>query len=137
MAVLIDASILIEAERGTLRLEPHVARHQDEECFLSVITASELLHGAHRAPQPETRARRTAFVEGIIERFPVLPVNLSTARTHAQIWAELRQAGSIIGPHDMWLAATCIAHGLKIVTANIREFGRVPGLAIEVWSNAG
>ncbi len=136
MAVLIDASILIEAERGTLHLQPHVARHQDEECFISVITASELLHGAHRALQPEARARRSAFVEGILERFPVLPVNLSAARVHAQVWAELRQAVSIIGPHDLWLAATCIAHGLTMVTANVREFERVPGLAVEVWSDA-
>ena len=49
MAVLIDASILIEAERGRLQLESHVARRQDDEAFLSVITASELLHGVHRA----------------------------------------------------------------------------------------
>lgn len=136
MAVLIDASILIEAERGGLRLEPHVARHEDEEAFLSVITASELLHGVHRASRPDVRAKRSAFVEGILERFPLLPVDLACARAHAQIWAELRQAGTIIGPHDLWLAATCVAHGLTMVTANTREFERVPGLTFEVWSEA-
>ena len=61
MAVLIDASILIEAERGRLQLEPHVARRQDDESFLSVITASELFHGVHRAVEPRQRARRSAF----------------------------------------------------------------------------
>lgn len=136
MAVLIDASILIEAERGRLRLEPHVGRHEDEEAFLSVITASELLHGVHRASRPDVRAKRSAFVEGILERFPLLPVDLACARAHAQIWAELRQAGTIIGPHDLWLAATCVAHGLTMVTANTREFERVPGLTFEVWSEA-
>ena len=134
MAVLIDASILIEAERGRLELEPHVARRHDEESFLSVITASELLHGVHRATQPDVRAKRSAFVEGILERFPLLSVDLACARAHAQIWAELRRAGTIIGPHDLWLAATCVAHGLTMATANIREFERVPGLAVEVWS---
>jgi tRNA(fMet)-specific endonuclease VapC len=136
VAVLIDASILIEAERGRLRLEPHVARHPDEECFLSVITASELLHGVHRATQPDVRAKRAAFVEGILERFPLLPVDLAAARAHAQLWAELRQAGTIIGPHDLWLAATCVAHGLTMVTGNVREFERVPGLDVEVWSGS-
>jgi tRNA(fMet)-specific endonuclease VapC len=136
MAVLIDASILIEAERGRLELEPHVARRHDEESFLSVITASELLHGVHRATQPDVRAKRSAFVEGILERFPLLSVDLACARAHAQIWAELRKAGTIIGPHDLWLAATCVAHGLTMVTANIREFERVPGLTVEVWSEA-
>ncbi len=136
MAVLIDASILIEAERGRLELGSHVARHADEESFLSVITASELLHGVHRATRPDVRAKRSAFVEGILERFPLLSVDLACARAHAQIWAELRRAGTIIGPHDLWLAATCVAHGLTMVTANIREFERVPGLAVDVWSEA-
>jgi Predicted nucleic acid-binding protein, contains PIN domain len=63
-------------------------------------------------------------------------VDLACARAHAQIWAELRSAGTIIGPHDLWLAATCVAHGLTMVTANVREFERVPGLTAEVWSEA-
>src|SRR5450759_755959 len=127
MAVLIDASILIEAERGRLELVPHIARHGDEEAFLSVVTASEMLHGVHRATQPDVRAKRSAFVEGILERFPLLSVDIACARAHAQLWAGLRQAGAVIGPHDLWLAATCVAHGLTMVTANVREFSRVPG----------
>jgi len=98
VAVLIDASILIEAERGRLDLESHVAQRQEEEFFLSVITASELLHGVHRAIQPEVRTQRAAFVEGILARFPLLPVELATARAHAQVWAELMAAGQMIGP---------------------------------------
>ena len=135
MAVLIDASILIEAERGRLDLEPHVADHGEEEAFLSVVTASELLYGVHRATQPDVRARRSAFVEGILERFPLLSVDLACARAHAQLWADLRQAGALIGPHDLWLAATCVAHGLTMVTAYVREFARVPGLELEVWAD--
>jgi len=136
MAVLIDASILIEAERGRLDLGPHVARHGDEESFLSVITASELLHGVHRATGADVRARRSAFVEGILERFPLLVVDVACARAHARLWAELRQAGAMIGPHDLWLAATCLAHGLTMVTANVREFDSVPGLVVELWADA-
>ena len=133
MAVLIDAGILIEAERGRLDLEPHVARHADEDAFLSVITASELLHGVHRAVDPAVRARRSAFVEGLLERFPVLAADLACARAHAHLWAELRRARTIIGAHDLWLAATCVAHGLVMVTADVRDFERVPGVRWEVW----
>jgi tRNA(fMet)-specific endonuclease VapC len=136
VAVLIDASILIEAERGRLALEPHVERHGDEESFLSVITASELLHGVHRASAPDARAKRSAFVEGVLERFPILSVDLACARAHAHLWAELRKAGAMIGPHDLWLAATCLAHGLIMVSANLREFERVPGLEVEQWAGA-
>jgi len=136
MAVLIDASILIEAERGRLDIAPRVAERPVEECFVSVITASELLHGVHRAATPHQRARRSAFVEGVLDRFSLLYVDLATARAHAELWATLAAAGIRVGAHDMWLAATCIAHGLTMVTANIREFARVPGLQVEVWSDA-
>jgi tRNA(fMet)-specific endonuclease VapC len=82
------------------------------------------------------RAKRSAFVEGILERFPLFPVDLACARAHAQIWAKLRQTGTIIGPHDLWLAATCVAHGFTMVTADVRELERVPGLTVELWSEA-
>ncbi len=134
MAVLIDASILIEYERGRLNLERHLTQRQQEEFFLSVVTASELLHGVHRAVRPEVRTKRSAFVEALLERFPLLPIDLATARAHAQVWAELAAAGTMIGPNDLWLAATGLAHGLTMVTANVREFTRVPGLRVEAWA---
>lgn len=133
MGVLIDASVLIGHERGRVSLEPYLAGREQEEFFLSVITASELLHGVHRAPDTGIRARRSAFVEGVLERFPMLPVDLAVARAHAHLWAGLMDKGRIIGPHDLWLAATCLAHGLTMVTANVGEFERVPGLTVESW----
>lgn len=106
---------------------------EEEEFFISVVTASELLHGVHRAAAPDVRARRSAFVEAVLERFPILAIDLATARTHAQLWAQLASTGSLIGPNDLWIAAACIARGLTLVTGNVREFRRVPGLAIESW----
>lgn len=134
MDVLIDASILIDAERGHLDLADHVAGREGDDFFLSVITVSELLHGVHRARTSQQRTRRSAYVEAIIARFPLLDLDLATARSHAQLWAELATQGALIGPHDLWLAAACLAHGLAIATANIREFERVPGLVVEIWS---
>ncbi|MBI4410796.1 MAG: type II toxin-antitoxin system VapC family toxin [Gemmatimonadetes bacterium] len=132
MGVLIDASVLIEHERGRIDLDRRVTG-REEEFFLSVITASELLHGVYRAADPGVRGRRSAFVEAVLDRFPLLPVDLATARSHAQLWAELAARGALIGAHDLWLAAACIAHGLTLVTGNPREFGRVPGLSVESW----
>lgn len=43
--------------------------------------------------------------------------------------------GQLIGAHDLWLAATCLSRGLTMVTANTREFDRVPGLLVETWSD--
>jgi len=133
MGALIDASVLIDYERGRIDLEAKLAGREQEEFFLSVITASELLHGVHRARDVHTRARRSAFVEAVLERFPILQPDLATARIHSQLWAGLASAGVLIGPHDLWLAATALAQGLTLVTANLREFKRVPGLTVEAW----
>ncbi len=133
MGLLIDASVLIDHERGRIEIEEQLRQRQDEEFFLSVITASELLHGVHRASDPGICSRRSAWVEAILERFPILPVDLPTARAHAQLGAHLTQQGRLIGPHDLWLAAVCLAHGYTLVTGNLREFERVPGLDVESW----
>jgi tRNA(fMet)-specific endonuclease VapC len=134
LGVLIDATVLIEWERGALDPAARARGREDEPFFLSMITVSELLHGVHRVGHRTRRARRLAFVEAVIDRFPLLPVDLPTARTHAEVWADLASRGRLIGPHDLWLAAAALAHGLTLATANVREFERVPGLVVEDWS---
>lgn len=134
MGILIDSSILIAHERGQLDITAHLEGREDEEFFVSVVTASELLHGVHRAQDAGVRARRSAFVEALLERFPLLGIELSTARTHARLWADLAAAGTPVGPNDLWLAATAVTHGLTLVTANLRAFRRVPGLNVEAWA---
>lgn len=136
MGVLIDSSVLIGFERGEVAIAGKVAGREDEEFFLSVVTASELLHGVHRAKRADVRARRSAFVEAILSQFPLLSIDLPTARTHSRVWSELAKTGKMIGPHDLWIAAACIAHGLTLATGNAREFARVPGLVIETWGEA-
>lgn len=134
MGVLIDASVLIDHERGRLDVADRLRGREAEEYFLSVVTASELLHGVHCADAAPLRAKRSAFVEAVLERFPLLPIDLGTARAHARLWAELAAAGQLIGAHDLWLAATCLAGGFSLATGDARDFHRVPGLDVEVWS---
>ena len=135
MGVLIDASVLIDHERGRVDLEEHVKGREGEGFFLSVITASELLYGVHRAGDPGMRARRSAFVEGVLGSFPLLPIEVATARMHARLWTDLAVRGQLIGAHDLWIASACLSYGLSLVTSNLREFGRVPGLVVEDWSS--
>jgi tRNA(fMet)-specific endonuclease VapC len=134
MGVLIDASVFIDHERGRIDLERRVGDRGDEPFFISVVTASELLHGVHRAATGAQRARRAIFVEAIIDRFPLLDVDLPTARTHAEVRAALSRTGQSVGPNDLWLAAASLAHGLSLATANLREFARVEGLDVEDWT---
>jgi predicted nucleic acid-binding protein len=133
MGKLIDTSILIEAERGRLDLIKHTKDSGDQDFFISVITVSELLQGVHRAVNPRIRLMREASVESMLREFAILDIDQTTARMHSRIWAELEQTGAVIGQNDFWLAATCLAGGLGMVTANRRHFTRVPGLHVEVW----
>ncbi|MBU2644882.1 type II toxin-antitoxin system VapC family toxin [bacterium] len=134
MGILIDTNILIKAEKGTIVLDSYIEKRKDEDFFISVITASELLHGVWRAEDNAIQARRSAFVEAILSSIPVLSIDLPTARSHAQLWARLQSDGQMIGVHDSWIAASCINYGLLLVTDNTREFERVPGLQIEQWT---
>ena len=132
MAVLIDTDLLVDVEHGVGT--PEVERVLgEEERAISVITVSELLHGVHRATGAR-RARRSAFVEHLLGGLPAIPITDQVARVHAGVWAELAERGHGIGAHDLWIAATAIAHGLAVATRNAAEFSRVPGLRVLVPS---
>jgi tRNA(fMet)-specific endonuclease VapC len=94
-----------------------------------VITVSELLHGVHRATGGR-RARRRAFVEHVLAGFDPIPITEPVARVHAEVWADLKARGQVVGAHDLWIAATALTHGLGIVTGNAGDFARVPGLRV-------
>lgn len=137
MGLLIDTSVLVGVERGLLdpdRLAgERLADRADEPFYLSVVTASELLHGVHRARDRVQRARRAAFVEGVLDAFPILPIDLLTARTHAELGAALARDGLPMGTHDLWIAAAAVGRGLSLATLDVRGFAKVPGLQVEDW----
>ena len=137
MGTLLDTTVFIDLERAVRRLPPESAMAEvsgrleeqlgpDEEVGIAAITASELLHGVHRAA-PEHRPRREAFVEAVLAAFPPLPFGLLAARAHARIWAGLAAAGQDVGAHDRIVAATAIATGWRVGTAH---FHRIPGVEI-------
>jgi predicted nucleic acid-binding protein len=98
--------------------------------FVSAITVSELLIGVHRADTEERRARRSLFVEAVISSIDVLEFDLDSARLHAEIYAALAQTGQLIGAHDLLIAAIARRHNLSILTDDVAEFSRVPGLHV-------
>jgi tRNA(fMet)-specific endonuclease VapC len=140
MGTLLDTTVFIDLERAARRLPAAHAMAEvsgrleeqlgpDEQAGIATITASELLHGVHRAT-PEHRARRESFVEAVLAAFPPLPFELLAARAHARIWAELAAAGHDVGAHDRIVAATAISAGWRIGTANRRHFDRIVGLDV-------
>ena len=130
MARLIDATVFIELERRGQPLSVLEAAIPGEAVALAAITASELLAGVHRAVPSERRRRREAFVETVLAQFPVFPFDLRVARLHALVLAELTAAGQLIGLNDLMIATTALVYGYEILTLNVREFERVPGLVV-------
>ena len=112
-----------------------VINGREEEPFgISVITVSELLHGVHRADSEKRRLKREAYVEKVIELFPIYPFDLGAARIYARIWAQLAKKGVVIGSHDLMIASTCISLGFLVITSDIRDYGKIEGLTIEKYA---
>lgn len=133
MVTLIDTSVLIAAERGELDLDSIIGKHAAQGFALSAITASELLHGVHRAAKPQQRAPREAFVEQLLSVIPTIPFDLVAARIHARIWAQLAAKGVAVNAHDLIIAATAIAIGASIATRDRRSFPKIPGVTVVEW----
>jgi tRNA(fMet)-specific endonuclease VapC len=126
---MVDTTVFVSFERHgqAVDLSPW---EPSEDVFISAVTVSELLMGVHRADTEARRNRRSAFVEAIIAGVPALGFTLEVARVHAGIHADLTRRGQLIGAHDLIIAATAIYHHLSLLTDNVEEFSRVPGLIV-------
>jgi len=128
---LLDTNICIYIAK---RHPPEVLRHFDNlqvgDVAMSLITYGELQFGAeksHISKQVHEKLERLA------ELVPVLPLTGNVAKHYGRIRAKLEQAGTPIGANDLWIAAHARAEDLILVSNNIREFKRVPGLKLENW----
>lgn len=128
--MILDTAVFIAAERGTFDLAGYLAELGDEPVAMAAISASELLHGVERAHDPAIRRARGEFVEGVLANVPVIPFGLAEARVHARVWAALAAAGTLIGPHDLQIAATALVAAGAVATLNHRDFRRVAALAL-------
>lgn len=99
----------------------------------SVIVAAEL----RCRIESKQSAKLAEQTELVLASLPVLPLE-SPAETHyGRLRADLHRRGQPIGANDMLIAAHALALGATLVTDNVREFGRVTGLAVENWLRDG
>jgi tRNA(fMet)-specific endonuclease VapC len=127
---LLDTNILSAIMRdadGTL-LRRIRATGADAYCT-SVIVAGELRLGAERVRSERLKRE----VEEILEEITVVPFETPADAHYARIRAGLEQQGQPIGANDLFIAAHALALDLTLITGNIREFSRVPGLRLENW----
>ena len=111
-----------EAARRAAALDPRTIA-------VSIIVAAELRYGAAR----RRSARLTRQLETVLAALETLPLAEPADAHYAAIRSELERRGRTIGHNDLLIAAHARALNLTLVTRNVREFERVPGLAIENW----
>jgi tRNA(fMet)-specific endonuclease VapC len=133
VGVIVDSSVLIASERGAVDLAAKLQERAGESAGMSAITASELLHGVHRAAPSAIKARREAMVERLLATLTVVPFDQVVARVHARLWATLAGGGVSLGAHDLIIGATAVALGWAVATRDTRSFPKIPGLQVEVW----
>ncbi|MEX0717306.1 MAG: type II toxin-antitoxin system VapC family toxin [Planctomycetaceae bacterium] len=129
MGLMIDTNVFIRFEKSGGSIVPS-SWNGSEKVYVSAVVVSELLMGVHRANTTERRKRRATIVEAVIAGVGVLSFNLAVARVHAEIHADLMANGKLIGAHDLIIAATALCHGMSLLTDNVGEFSRVPGLQV-------
>ena len=105
-------------------------KHSGEMC-LSSVSWGELIYGAEKSARVE---QNLADIEGFAARLEIVPFDMQAAMHFGQLRAELAISGRLIGPYDMMIAGHARALGLKLVTNNLGEFKRVPGLRVENWA---
>jgi tRNA(fMet)-specific endonuclease VapC len=129
MGLMVDTNVFIKLEKSGTPVD-FASWESSSEVYISVVVASELLMGVHRANTEERRRRRSAFVEAVISGIGILDVTLAVARVHALLHSELATKGKMIGAHDLIIAATARCYNLSVLTDNVVEFSRVPGLNV-------
>jgi tRNA(fMet)-specific endonuclease VapC len=100
---------------------------------LSVMVASELAFGAEKARRTMGETRFAKSVEALRKQIEIEPLGGDFPRHYSRLRADLEAAGRKIGDRDTIIAAHSLALGATMVTANLREFSRVPGLVVENW----
>ena len=131
---LLDTNACIRILNGSSpRLVARLRAHEPAEIRLAAVVRAELLHGARRSARAAENLRLLArFFEPLV----CLPFDDACAERYGQLRVELERAGTPIGPNDLLIAATALALDLVLVTHNVAEFSRVPGLRFEDWEAA-
>lgn len=130
MKYLLDTNTCVYAIK---RLPPVIERLKalsPEQLGVPIVTLAELWFGARKSSRPE---RTRASVDAFLRPFEIVPLDRDAAESYAEIRFRLERLGRPIGERDLLIAAIARSRDLTVVTHNLGEFGRVPGLVVEDW----
>lgn len=127
---LLDTNIVIYVIKQRPIEVLTIFNKQQGRMAISAITLAELVHGSEKSQFPE---RNLAVVEDFCSRLTTLAYDDSAAYHYGSIRAVLERTGKSLGVNDLHIAAQARSQGLILVSNNLREFERVPGLLMENW----
>jgi tRNA(fMet)-specific endonuclease VapC len=128
---LLDTDTFSAIARGApTAVMTRLASMPTDDLALSVISLGEIAAGLAKRKPGAKQLRR---IELLQSAFTPLPLTPAVVPVYASVRSHLEAKGSPIGPNDTWIAAHALEQGLTLVTNNVREFRRVPGLRVENW----
>ncbi len=128
---MLDTNILIYTIKNRPKKVRKAFKRHSDYLSMSSVTLGELIYGAEMSAQV---TRNLQDIEGLAARMDVLPFDYQAATHFGQLRVELTKTGKPIGPYDSMIAGHARSLGLILVTNNMREFKRVPGLRVENWT---
>ena len=133
LAYLPDSNILSDLVRNPQgRVAAQITAAGEDTVCTSIIVAAELRYGAIKSNSAKLAER----IDMILSALEILPLETPADQQYASIRHHLTRQGTPIGPNDLMIAAHALAHDLTVITANLGEFSRVPGLKVENWLQA-
>jgi tRNA(fMet)-specific endonuclease VapC len=130
--LVLDSNTISYYFRGDPHVVPRFQAVRPADLGVPAIVEYELRYGLLRLPQEAAAPRLDALAQ-LLRPMQMLPFDAECAPHAARIRATLEAAGTPIGQHDTLIAATALRHQASLVTRNVREFARVPGLHVLNW----
>ncbi len=127
---VLDTNTLIYFFKGLANVPDRLLATPPRGIGVPTVVVYELLVGLRKSTSPEKRAEQ---LESLLAWANVLPFGLPEAGAAARIRVNLERQGQPIGPYEILTAATALANRAVLVSRNVEEFGRVPGLTVEDW----
>ncbi len=132
MKYFLDTNICIYFLKGKFpKLLDHLSKKKPEDIRIASIVKAELFLGAYKSSNP---AKTGKIVNAFLFPYTIVPFDDNSSVIYSQIRGSLERKGQIIGPNDLILAATVVAHKGILITNNLSEFKRIKGLKIEDWT---
>jgi predicted nucleic acid-binding protein len=134
LGIVLDSSVVIDAERAGLTVQELLERINDKfgevEVSLSAVTVAEIVHGVARASTADIRTRRRGFIDELKRHVPTHPVTDESGEIAGMISGEQASKGMVIPIDDLLIGVAALEQGYAVATRNARHFELIPGVRI-------